>query len=367
MPSIDRRTFSKTVALGGAASLFNLPLWARRTNQNKKLGYALVGLGNYATNQLAPALQETENCYLAGIVTGTPSKAELWSEKYNIPDRNIYNYDNFDTIADNPDIDIIYVVLPNSMHAEFTIRAARAGKHVITEKPMSTSVEDAHAMIDACKKNGVKLGVGYRLHYEPYNLEVRRICREKEFGEIKNINAEFGFTAGNPDQWRLNKKLAGGGALMDVGIYCIQATRYCTGMEPLSVTAQEFKTDPVKFSEVDETLYWQLEFPGGISANCSTSYAVNIHRLRVNFNRGFAELGPAFDYGPLKGHTSKGELNYANVTEQALHMDDFARSVANDSAIRVPGEEGLREMIIIEGIYRSIEQNGSRVQLDIDT
>ena len=252
------------------------------------------------------------------------------------------------------------------MHAEYTIRAARAGKHVISEKPMATSVADARAMIDACKKNDVKLGIGYRLHYEPYNLEVRRICREKEFGDLKNINAEFGFTAGDPSQWRLNKKLAGGGALMDVGVYCIQATRYCTGMEPISVTAQEFKTDPVKFSDVDETLYWQLEFPNGISANCSTSYAVNIHRLRVNFNRGYAELGPAFDYGPLKGKTSKGDLQFPNVTEQALHMDDFAASVLNNDPVRVPGEEGLRDMIVIEGIYKSIANNGSRIALKID-
>ena len=121
---------------------------------NKKLGVALVGLGTYAAGQLAPALQQTVHCYLAGIVTGTPSKAAAWKEKYNIPDKNIYSYDNFDTIKDNPDIDIVYVVLPNSMHAAYTIRAAQAGKHVICEKPMALTVADCDAMIAACKKAG---------------------------------------------------------------------------------------------------------------------------------------------------------------------------------------------------------------------
>ena len=107
-----------------------------------KLGVALVGLGSYSSSELAPALLETKNCYLAGIVTGTPAKEKMWSEKYNIPQKNIYNYQNFDNVASNPDIDIVYVVLPVSMHKEYTIRAAKAGKHVISEKPMAISSAD---------------------------------------------------------------------------------------------------------------------------------------------------------------------------------------------------------------------------------
>src|SRR5579875_786765 len=198
--------------------------------QQGKLGIALVGLGNYATNLLAPALQQTEYCYLAGIVTGTPSKIDAWKNKYNIPDKNIYNYQNFDTIKNNSDIDIVYVVLPNSMHAEYVIRAAQAAKHVICEKPMAITVNECEQMIAACKKADRQLSIGYRLHFEPYNLEMARLGTQKIYGSIKAMSAGFGFPIGDPNQWRLKKAMAGGGPLVDVGIYCIQGFCYTTGM-----------------------------------------------------------------------------------------------------------------------------------------
>src|SRR6187399_2354547 len=193
-----------------------------KNKKDGKLGIALVGLGNYAGGQLAPALLQTSNCYLAGIVTGTPSKIPVWKEKYNIPDKNIYNYETFDSIKDNPDIDIVYVVLPNSMHAEYTIRAAKAGKHVICEKPMALNVEECDQMIAACKAAGKKLAIGYRLHFEPNNLELVRLAREKTLGAVKKITAGFGFLIGDPTQWRLKKAMAGGGPMQDLGIYCVQ-------------------------------------------------------------------------------------------------------------------------------------------------
>ncbi|MEI9810911.1 MAG: Gfo/Idh/MocA family oxidoreductase [Bacteroidota bacterium] len=254
----------------------------------KKLGIALVGLGGYAGSQLAPALQETANCYLAGIVTGTPSKIDTWKSKYAIPDKNIYNYENFDSIKDNPDIDIVYVVLPNSMHAEYVIRAARAGKHVICEKPMAITVEDCDKMITACKEAGKMLSVGYRLHFEPYNLEMARLGQKNIYGSIKKLNAGFGFTAGDKNQWRLNKKLAGGGPLMDLGIYCIQGFCYTTGKEPVAVTAQEgAKTDTDKFKDVEQSLSWQFEFPGGVIAEGRASYGDGMNHLRADAEKGW--------------------------------------------------------------------------------
>ena len=173
MKSISRRSFNKTLSkgIGGAALISGMP-WAcamgDQKQDKKKLGVALVGLGSYSTYQLAPSLVDCELCYLAGIVTGTPEKEKIWQDKYNIPDTSIYNYENFDNIVSNDAIDIVYVVLPNSMHADFAIRAARAGKHVICEKPMAVNVEECDAIIEACNKANVKLSVGYRLHSEPY-------------------------------------------------------------------------------------------------------------------------------------------------------------------------------------------------------
>lgn len=363
----SRRHFLKTASLGLGATLAvpgltrPVPAIPPRRDQ-EPLGMALVGLGYYATNQLAPALQQAQRCRLTGIVTGTPAKADAWSQQYAIPRSHIYNYETFDQIAENPDIDIVYIVLPNGMHAEYTIRAAQAGKHVLCEKPMAVSVQECEAMIAACREAGVKLSIGYRLHFEPHNREAMRLGQGQVFGAVKVVEASFGFRIGNPDQWRLDKELAGGGALMDVGIYAIQAARYVTGEEPLSVTAQEAKTDPVKFREVDETLFWQLEFPSGAVAASTTTYAANVERLFATCERGWFELGPAYGYDGQRGRTSQGPMDFPIITEQTLQMDDFVDCIVNDRPSEVSGEEGLRDMKIIEAIYRAAE-TGDKVMI----
>src|SRR5690606_12232494 len=212
-----------------------------------KLGVALVGLGKYSTEQLAPALLETEYCRLAGIVTGTPEKTKQWVEKYSLDENGVYDYQNFDSIANNPDIDIVYVVLPNALHAEFVIRAAQAGKHVICEKPMGLSVEECEDMIRACQDADRLLSIGYRLHFEPHSLEMARLGREEVFGSVRKITAADEIPI-EENVWRLDKEMAGGGPVMDVGIYCVQGAVYTVGKSPIAVTAVEGKkTDPEKF------------------------------------------------------------------------------------------------------------------------
>src|ERR1700750_291966 len=220
-------------------------------DQQHKLGIALVGLGSYSTGQLGPALRHTKECYLAGIVTGTPSKAVEWAKKYNIPQKNIYNYQNFHEIAGNPDIDIVYVVLPVFMHKEYTIKAAQAGKHVICEKPMALNAGDCEDMIAACKKANRLLSIGYRLHFEPHNMEIMRLGQKHIYGKVTSIDTGNGFNYGGTDNsaWRLKKALAGGGGLMDMGIYSIQGTRYTLGEEPVAVKATQEKTKPELFKD----------------------------------------------------------------------------------------------------------------------
>jgi predicted dehydrogenase len=243
----SRRRFFKDVSLGAAAltpAISYLTACSRGKSRDK-LGVALVGLGSYSSTQLGPALQETKNCYLAAIVTGTPSKERIWADKYNIPQKNIYNYENFDNIASDPDIDIVYIVLPVSMHKEFTVRAAKAGKHVISEKPMAISVRDCEEMISACRSAGKKLSIGYRLRFDPYNKEMMRLGQEKVYGKPLQIDCANGFVyKDDPNAWRLQKAMAGGGSLMDMGIYCIQSARYVTGEEPAYVKAREEKQNP---------------------------------------------------------------------------------------------------------------------------
>ena len=333
----------------------------QKQKEQKKLGIALVGLGNYSTYELAPALQDTRECYLSGIVTGTPEKAERWKRQYNIPDKNIYSYQTFDSIKENPDIDIIYVVLPNALHAEYVVRAAKAGKHVICEKPMAITVEDSDRMIDACKEAGKMLSIGYRLHFEPHNLEMMRLGKEKVFGNIKSLHAENGFSG--PQGWRLNKKLAGGGPLMDMGIYCVQGVRYTTGMAPIAVRAQEEpKTDRETFKEVEESLTWQMEMPGNVIANCKTSYNENINILHADAEQGWFELKPAFGYSGIDGKTSKGDMSIPNVNQQARQMDDFALAIKNKRPTPVPGEMGRQDVKILQAIYKAME-TGERAEI----
>jgi len=338
---------------------------AEQLQPGRKLGIALVGLGSYSTNQLAPALQQTKNCYLAGIVTGTPAKAEQWIQKYNIPKENVYDYKSFDRIADNKNIDVVYVVLPNNMHAEYVIRAARAGKHVICEKPLAITEKECQDMIDACKKANRQLAVGYRLHYEPYTQEMMRLGREKVFGNIKFVEASDGFKAGDPNQWRLKKSMAGGGPLMDVGIYAIQGVRLVTGEEPISVSAQFApKTNPQKFKDVEETMYWQFQFPSGVTSTHTTSYAAGVERLYVSAENGWFELRPAFGYGPLKGQTSKGPIEKPVVNHQAAHMDGVCADLLAGKTLpdHITGEEGKRDVRLLQAIYRAAE-TGRKISL----
>ena len=364
---MHRRTFTRNLSLGFGAAALSSPFAPARsfpTQPDRKLGIALVGLGGYSSGQLAPALQETEYCKLTGIVTGTPAKEKQWMDQYGIPEQNVYNYENYDGIADNDDIDIVYVVLPNAMHAEYTIRAAEAGKHVICEKPMAMNPTECRQMIDACNQAGVKLGIGYRLHFEPYNKRVMEIGQEKQFGSVNYVRCGAGYRMGdNLDQWRLKKDLAGTGALGNMGVYAIQAAIYAVGENPSYVRAQEFKTMPKKFDETDETVTFQFEFPSGVVANCETSHNASLNYLHLTAEDGWVALDPYSRYSGLQGETHQGPLELPSVNQQALQMDGFARSVLDDKPTIVPGEMGLRDMQIIEAILESIESGGEKVML----
>ena len=362
-PSFNRRDFlNTTVSAGVAAGLAQGGFFSASTfaAENKKLGVALVGLGSLSTNQIAPAFQKSANCKLAAIVTGTPDKEKLWSEKYGIGPGHIYNYNSFDKLASDESVDLVYIVLPNSMHAEYTVRAAKAGKHVLCEKPMANSAADCRDMISACQAANRKLAIGYRCQYEPHHLKCVEMARNKELGAIKMIEAGFAFKIGDPKQWRLNKQLAGGGALMDVGVYALQACRYLTGEEPTMITAQDTKTDAAKFAQVDESITWLMQFPSGVLAYCSTSYNFNgLNRFNAFTENGFVRMDPAFSYTGNKMETSKGKVELDVPDQFATEMDAFAKCILENKPSKVSGEEGLRDLLAVEAIYKSIETRTS--------
>jgi predicted dehydrogenase len=330
----------------------------------KKLGWAICGLGGLSQNQIAPALQKTEFSRLAGVITDTPSKASAWKEKYGLADKSIYTYDTMHKLAENPDIDVVYIVTPNALHAEQAALAFKAGKHVFCEKPMEVSVEKCQQMIKDAKTANRKLGVAYRCQFDPNHLECVRLARSKEFGPIKIIEACFDVSIGAPGQWRLKHALSGGGALVDVGIYALQAARYLSGEEPIEVRAMEGKTNPAKYAEVDESMLWQMRFPSGAVANCSSSYEAGYSsRFRVHTEKGWFGLDPAFGYRGNKGLRSDGkEINLPVDDLFAAEMDDFSRCIIENRESKVSGEEGLRDVKIMTAIYEAA-RSGRAVSL----
>ncbi|MGF7038983.1 Gfo/Idh/MocA family protein [Mucilaginibacter lappiensis] len=331
------------------------------------LRVAIMGLGSYGT-RVAEAMQSCTKAKLVGVISGTPSKVKDWQSKFKIPEKNCYNYENFDNIKNNPDIDAVYVITPNGLHHDQVIRVAKAGKHAICEKPMSVNAQQGQEMVDACKKANVKLLVGYRMHFEPKTLEVIRMRKAGEFGKIMFFQGQCGFKIGDPTQWRLNKQLAGGGAMMDIGIYAINGSRYMIGEEPVWVTAQETKTDTVKFKEgVDETIQFQFGFPSGAVASCLSTYNMNnLDRFFLDGEKGFAELQPSTGYGPIQGRTHKGELNQPVTTHQTVQMDEMAGIIFsnNQPVVPVNGEEAVKDLKIIDAIYLAVK-TGKKVDISL--
>ena len=325
--------------------------------------------------QLAPALQRTQHCRLTGAATRDPgNKGRQMAQVFGFPEKNVYAYDKIAAMKDNPDIDIIYVVTPNSLHRQDVVAAASAGKHVITEKPMGVSVADCDTMIKACRDAGVQLGLGYRNNFDPYFQEMMRIARWKEFGALKAMSGEFSGNINAPGAWRTQKALSGGGPIMDLGVYVIHASVLAAGGEsPVSVTAKATVKRPQIYADVEEIMEFTLEFANGAKCDGFTSYGGSkpggggANRFRADYERGFLNFPEAFNYNGTSATTSRGPLSFPNVADssdntyqQARQLDDFAHCVRDNVPTSVPGEMGRQDMCIIEAIYASAKNNGAR-------
>ncbi len=352
----SRRSILKTVGAGLALS----GLGATRVRAAQRpIGYAIVGLGSYATRQIMPNFAGCDHARLVALVSGTPEKLQRYGEQYNIPATHRYSYADYDRIRNNPDIDVVYVVLPNSMHAEYSIRAAQAGKHVMCEKPMAISVAECQAMIGASRKASKLLMIGYRSRFEPYNRLAIDLARRDHVGPTRIITSEHGFPI-KPNQWRLDRPLSGGGSLMDIGIYSLNATRYLSGEEPVSVSAIEAtdRSDP-RFRTVEDRISFLLRFPSGIEATCVSSYSSAHNAYRVVGTQGWIDMEPAT---PYEGHAmrirkdgvvSPRVLPAPSKNQFAGPLDHLAECIMNGTTPIVPGEEGLADLRVIEAIYRS--------------
>ncbi|MCW8093243.1 Gfo/Idh/MocA family protein [Alteromonas sp. ASW11-130] len=361
MGSFTRRQFLASLAAGIALAR-SRGILANTPTTTRKLGVALLGLGSYSTRLLAPALQDTQHCELRGIVTGSPEKISSWQRQYNIPDKNVYSYDNLPEIANNPDIDIVYIVTPTGLHRKYSEMAASAGKHVWCEKPMAMDEAECQSIIDVCNKNDVKLAIGYRMQHEPNTRQLALLQDTMPFGRFKHIESFAGYAGKGrpPHNWRMQKEM-GGGALYDMGVYPLNGARFITGMEPVAVTGHHEKSHPNIFTEVDETTYFNLEFKNGLVAKCGTSVVKSFNRLDVQCEKGHYSLRPMQAYSGVTAKLSDGTvLPPISSMQQTLQMDNDALAILNKGPALVPGEEGLRDILIIQAIFKAAK-NGQSV------
>lgn len=366
------------------------PLIANSADADKKkLGLAIVGLGGYATGCIAPEVSACSHVRLAGVITGDAEKGSKWAKQYTFPEDAIYGYDQIAKLAADDRIDMVHIALPNSMHAEYAIKCAKAGKHVMVEKPMAISSEECEAMIAAAKEAGVLLGVNYRLQWEPHHVKATEILGKGKLGKLSSGNYEFswGYARGlqgpNKDKikkWLLDPKMAGGGALFDTGVYPIQAACYLTGQTPIAVRGMASKVHPELFPNgVEETMSYELQFEGGFQALCRASYSHSYQQCSTMGERGFVEIkgaprspkgrGSAFTQSSGKpnpkalfhGYT---QIELEQTLQQSVLLDGFAKAIKKGAkTFKTPGEMGLRDVKIIEKIYQSAENGGKLVSI----
>lgn len=362
--STTRRDFIRTTGVSLAAASLAGTAASASTLQGaaapaRPFGIAVVGIGSLAEGSILPAFAECEHARVTGIVSGDAEKAREVAARYGVPDSGVYSYDTFDSIADNPDIDAVYIVLPNNLHADYTIRAHRAGKHVLVEKPMANTVAECESMIAAATAANRQLLVAYRLRYEPFTRAMIRMAREEEFGPVRALGCEAGFSINPPGQWRLSKAAAGGGSMMDIGIYAVNASRYLSGEEPVEIMATEStdRNDP-RFKEVEDTVHFHMRFPSGVIASCISSYGFGVNRFRVYAQRGSFEMEPAWNSSGLRMRVLRGNTIEQRYLPQrnhfALMMDHLAESVAAGTPVLTDGVDGLNDLKVIEAVYESM-------------
>ena len=332
---------------------------------DQRTGLAIVGLGRLSLDQILPAMGKSKYCRPVALVSGDRVKAMKVAVQYGIKASSIYDYSTFDQLAQNPDVKVIYIVLPNALHAEYVVRGAKAGKHILCEKPMATSVAECRRMIAACNTAGVKLMIAYRSQYEPYDRAMIKMIRAGKFGKLKQYIATNTQNQGDPTQWRLKKALAGGGCMPDVGVYCLNAARFLSDEEPTEIFATTYQpTDDPRFKEVEASCQVLAKFPSGFTAVFNSSYDAHKSQfLRIEGTEAWAELAPAFAYHGIKmkfsyyNQDDKMEMGHEPALEEkdqfAAEMDHFALCVKNNVQPHTPGEEGLQDQRITDAIYES--------------
>lgn len=323
------------------------------TRRSRAIRYAVVGLGHIAQVAVLPAFAHARrNSVLTALVSDDATKLKTLSRKYNA---KAFTYDGYDACL--AEVDAVYIALPNHMHAEYTIRAAKAGVHVLCEKPMAPTAAECRRMIDACRASRVKLMIAYRLHFEEINLSAVELVRRGRIGEPKFFNSSFAMRVREGDI--RTKPEMGGGTLYDIGVYCINAARYLFRAEPTEVLALSVNSGAARTKNIDESTAALLRFEGERLASFITSFnAADVASYRVVGTKGMLHVDPAYEYA--EGLAYELTVNGKKTTKRIGKRDQFAPELLHFSDCilknRQPepsGEEGLQDVRIVEALYKS--------------
>jgi predicted dehydrogenase len=330
---------------------------------SKSVGYAVVGLGSISEISVLPAFGNCTKSRLVALVSHDHKRADQLGAKFGVA--NCYSYANYDQCLTNPEVEAVFIASVNSQHAEQTIRAAAAGKHVLCEKPMATSVEDCRSMVEACKANRVLLMIAYRKYFEPGSVALKQLASSGRLGRLKHMFSTYTEVVdpGKAQAWQLNPRLAGGGSLMDLGIYCVNTMRWVAGSTPLEASAHAWTEDPKRFSEVEDNIAFRLTHPDGLVCHGSSSFsAVAASFIQVHGEKGWAALNPAYAFeeerrlfGKIQGQWF--EQTFKVIDEFALELDGFADCIRRSHDPEPDGTEGLLDIATIQAIYRSAREN----------
>jgi predicted dehydrogenase len=338
----------------------------------QKMRWAIVGLGNFAVGEAIPGFIDSRHARMTAFVSGSPAKQKDLGARFGVS--RFYNYANFDSIANDPEIDCVYIILPVALHAEYTIRALKAGKHVLTEKPMASTSAECAAMIAAAKAAKRQLGVAYRIHFEPTNVRAKQLIDSGEIGDMRFVSADHGFNADpnyGPHKWRLEKALAGGGSMFDIGIYGLNTSLMMLGKDPVELSANYIypKDDP-RFREVEGGVEYRLRMADGVSVGGSSSYSWSpyLSQQRYMGSKGSIFMKPATTYDRnvivVEGNGPVHEVGAANpLTQFQNQLDAFSLAARANTPHKTPGEMGLRDIRLIEAIYKSADNGGAVVKL----
>lgn len=328
----------------------------------RKVGFAVIGLGAIARMAVLPAFRRSKHARLVALVSGDRRKAAVWAKDFRA--EAAYSTDEMQECLSHPHVEAVYIATPPGTHLDFTLKAAQAGKHVLCEKPLAADSQQSAQMVQACAAGGVRLMTAYRKYFEPSAVLLKGMVQSGKLGRIETIHSSFSelHVPGKSLEWLLDRQLAGGGPLMDLGIYCVNTTRWLLEQDPVEASAFAWKHDASRFRDVEEGISFRLQFPGGCVVQGSSSYgAVLSSFLFIEGSKGWACLAPAFPFDEERNLTGKiaGKgfaRKFKVVDEFAPELDAFSLAIRRNRPLAPDGVQGHRDLQILEAIYESAKR-----------